>query len=59
MTIGFIESYLSNVIHGMDNTKDDPIKNYDVFGTTITQGWTPVEDIYTEVRLREGLGGGP
>jgi hypothetical protein len=58
MTSGFIESYLSNVIRGMNNTKDDPIKNYVVFGTTITQGWTPAEDIYTEVRLREGPGGG-
>lgn len=40
----------SNVIHGLDNLGDKPLKCYNIFGINATDGWTPVEDVYTEVR---------
>lgn len=40
----------SNVIHGLDNTGNEPLKCYCIFGTELVDGWTPVEDVYTNVR---------
>ena len=39
-----------SVVHGIDNFGDEPLKNYVVFGTKTMEDWTPVEDVYTEVR---------
>jgi len=41
-----------NVVHGIDNIGDEPLKNYVIFGTKTMEGWTPVEDVYTEVRRK-------
>ena len=41
-----------SVVHGIDNLGDKPLKNYVIFGTKTLDEWTPVEDIYTEVRLK-------
>jgi mannose-6-phosphate isomerase-like protein (cupin superfamily) len=39
-----------SVVHGIDNIGNEPLKNYVIFGTKTMEGWTPVEDVYTEVR---------
>jgi mannose-6-phosphate isomerase-like protein (cupin superfamily) len=41
-----------SVVHGIDNFGDEPLKNYVIFGTKTLEDWTPVEDVYTEVRLK-------
>jgi quercetin dioxygenase-like cupin family protein len=41
-----------NVVHGIDNPGDKPLKSYVVFGAKTMEDWTPVEDVYTEVRLK-------
>ena len=43
------------VVHGADNLGEEPLHLYYIYGTeTVGQArnWTPVEDIYTEVRWR-------
>ena len=40
------------VVHGIDNPGDEPLKNYVIYGSKTMEGWTPVEDVYTEVRRR-------
>lgn len=39
-----------NVIHGLDNTGNEPLKCFNIYGIDSIDGWTPVEDVYTEVR---------
>jgi mannose-6-phosphate isomerase-like protein (cupin superfamily) len=40
------------VVHGIDNLGDEPLKNYVIYGSKTMEGWTPFEDVYTEVRRR-------
>jgi mannose-6-phosphate isomerase-like protein (cupin superfamily) len=41
-----------SVVHGIDNLGDEPLKNYVIFGPKTMEDWTPVEDVYTEVRRK-------
>ena len=43
----------ARVVHGADNLGEEPLHLYYIYGTEIAgqaRAWTPVEDIYTEVR---------
>ena len=40
----------SNIIHGLDNPGNEPLKCFNIWGIKAQDEWTPVEDVYTEVR---------